>query len=113
MYDGKSVDKGPAMEHAGKDTYIRDIYVFLDRVKDIVSTRGAQTVRTNLHMCLRGEAFAWYTSILSEEEKRLVKYGVDNDDVEMPDTTLRSHREQHLLDPRRAVADRDNERHAS
>ena len=77
FYDSKSANTAPAMEHAGKDTYFRDIHVFLDRLYDIVATKGAQVVRDNLQLCLRGEALTWYTVELSEAEKRLVKYGAE------------------------------------
>ena len=75
FYDGKSADTGQAMEHAGKDTYFRDIHAFLDRIKDMARVKGAEKVRQNLQLSLRGTALEWYTSELTDGEKRLVSYG--------------------------------------
>ena len=77
FYDGKSSDTAPGMEHAGKDTYFRDVTVFIDRIKDVARVKGPELVRNNLQICLRGEALEWYTSQLTDNEKRLMTYGND------------------------------------
>lgn len=74
-YDGKSASSGSALEYAGKDTIFRDVHVFVDRAKDIASTKGDELVRNNLSTCLRGQALIWYTSELTDGERRLLKYG--------------------------------------
>ena len=78
FYDGKSSDTAAGIEHAGKDTYFRDVTIFIDRIKDVVRVKGAE-LRNNLQICLRGEALDWYTCQLTENEKRLLTYG-DNVD---------------------------------
>ena len=78
FYDGKSVDTAPAMEHSGKDTFFRDVHVFIDRIKDVARTQP-ELLRRNLQLCLRGSALEWYTSELTDGEKRLAQYG-DNVD---------------------------------
>lgn len=75
FYDGKSSDTGAAIEHSGKDTFFRDVHVFLDRIKDVSRTRGPELVRRNLQLCLRGSALEWYTTELTDGEKRLTLYG--------------------------------------
>ena len=74
FYDGKSNDTAPGMEHAGKDTYFRDVTVFIDRIKDVSRVKGAELLRNNLQICLRGEALKWYTCQLTDNEKRLLTY---------------------------------------
>ena len=76
-FDGKSIDTAPAMEHAGKDTYFRDVFAFIDRIHDIARTKGAKEVRENIQLSLRGTALEWYTSELTDGEKRLGTYGED------------------------------------
>ena len=62
FYDSRNVDTAPAMERAGKSTFIRDVHVFIDRVKDVPIAKGKELVRQNLHLCLRGSALAWFTT---------------------------------------------------
>ena len=75
FYDGKSSDTGAGMEHGGKETYFRDVLVFIDRIKDVARVKGAELLRNNLQICLRGEALEWYTCQLTDNEKRLLTYG--------------------------------------
>ena len=77
FYDSKSVDTAPAIEHAGKSTFFRDIHVFLDRVKDVARAKGDTLLRQNLQICLRGAALAWFTTELTEDTKRLVTYNIE------------------------------------
>ena len=53
FYDGKSINTGFAMEHAGKDTYFRDVHVFIDKIIDVSRTKN-DVVRQNLQLCFRG-----------------------------------------------------------
>ena len=75
MYNGKSAVTGNLIEHAGKDTYFRNIHLFVERAKDLATTKGEELVRQNLYTCFRGVALAWYTGMLTEDQKRLVKLG--------------------------------------
>ena len=74
-YDDKTVATGGAITHAGKDTYYRDVHSFVDRIKDMATVKDAKLVRENLWTCLRGRAIKWWQSILTEDQKRLVKFG--------------------------------------
>jgi hypothetical protein len=74
-YDEKTLTTAEPMQHAGKDTYFRDVHLFIDRAKDIAVTKGAETVRNNLYTCLRDTAMIWYTAELFEEAKELVRTG--------------------------------------
>lgn len=64
-----------SIEHAGKDTYFRDVHLFTERIKDIAAVKNAELVRNNLNTCLRGTALACYTGVLTDNQKRLVKLG--------------------------------------
>ena len=74
LYDGKSISTGQAMKHARKDTYFKDVHLFIERAKDIATIQGGQHVRDNLFTCLRGSALQWYTSEISIEAKQLMRY---------------------------------------
>ena len=47
-YDDKTVHTAALIEHTGKDTYFRDIHLFLDRAKQFIPIKGAELVRENL-----------------------------------------------------------------
>ena len=55
-YDGKTAATASAVEHAGKDTYFRDVHVFIEKIKDMATIKEAEMVRNNLYTCLRGTA---------------------------------------------------------
>lgn len=74
-YDGKIIATGELIEHAGKDTIFRDVYLFIERVKDIAAVRGHELVRQNLSTCLKETTLAWYTSELIANQKRLLRLG--------------------------------------
>lgn len=75
IYNGKSAVTGNLIEHTGKDIYFRNIHLFVERAKDVATTKGKELVRQNLYTCFRGIALAWYTGVLTEDQKRLVKLG--------------------------------------
>ncbi len=79
-YDGKTVHTAAPIEHADKDTYFCDIHLFLDRAKRFLPTKGAGMVRENLWLNLRGTALSWWTSELSDTERRIASYGNDLDE---------------------------------
>src|SRR5204863_2160 len=53
----------------GDKEWIQNVFVFIQRIKDIASIKGDEIVRTNLPLCLRGAAAAWYTDLLNDIEK--------------------------------------------
>jgi hypothetical protein len=63
--------------HTGKETYFRDIYLFLDQARDMLPTKGDNYIRENLWQCLRGSAMEWWTSVLSDAEKHFIKTSGD------------------------------------
>lgn len=53
-YKGKTVQTGPAMEHTNRETYSRDVHMFIQRAKDFMPAKGEVVIRENLFTCLRG-----------------------------------------------------------
>ena len=73
-YDEKSSFIVSTMKYASKDTYFKDVHVFLDRAKNIVIIKNVDLVRSNLFTCLRDQTLIWYISKLIDEKRRLLKY---------------------------------------
>ena len=83
MYEDKSIASGAApMEHTPKDTYFRDVHLFIEHARDVAGIKGDELVRTNLWTCLKGPALEWWLSELGETEKRLAKLGNKLDEWE-------------------------------
>jgi hypothetical protein len=57
----------------GKDSIYRNVDAFCERVKDAIATKGANTVRDNLQLCLRGAASRWWTFELSDIDKLAIR----------------------------------------
>ena len=77
MYDNKSINIKQIMKHTSKNTYFRNIHLFLDRVKNITIIHDDQFIRENLFICLRDTVLQWYTFELSTEIKDLLRYDQD------------------------------------
>ena len=56
FYDDKFCDTDLVMKHAEKNTYIRNIHVFIDRLKDVAKVKILVMIRNNLQLCLRDSA---------------------------------------------------------
>ena len=74
-YDDKTIHTAASIEHAGKDTFFRDVHLFVDRATQLSATKSFKVVRDNLWLSLRGSAISWYTSELSDAERRLTTLG--------------------------------------
>ena len=79
-YDSKSISTGSSIEHAGKETYFRDVHLFIERAKDLAVVKNPTVIRENLWMSLRGTALEWWTAELSATEKRITKLGENLDE---------------------------------
>ena len=65
------------IEHFDKDTYFRDIYIFIERIKYIAQIKEDTIVRNSLYICLRETVLTWYTSNLEKDQKRLIKLSIE------------------------------------
>ena len=74
----KSYGKGKVVT-VGKDVYYRSVILFIERIKDLASVKGAILVRSNINTYLRGIALTWYTAELSNLER--VGLRADENDV--------------------------------
>ena len=67
-----STNNGPVV-NAGKYVYYKDIYVFVDRLKDLAKQQGDIKIRNVVSECLRGSALMWYSIELTELERDLLR----------------------------------------
>lgn len=74
-YEGKSAATAEALTHTEKDTYYKNVHVFVERVKEMAIILEANTVRRNLSFCLRGTVFMWHTAEFSDTTRRILTYG--------------------------------------
>lgn len=62
-----------AVVNTGKNLFYRDVYAFVDRLKDMEQIKGEEKLRTVVPQCFRGSAFIWHSIELSETEKALLR----------------------------------------
>ena len=60
-----------AVVNAGKHVYYRDVYVFVDRLKDLAVQN--KDVKNVIVSCLRGSALMWYSMELSEDDRDRIR----------------------------------------
>lgn len=56
-----------------RHVFYRDIYVFVDRLKDMAPLRGEDKLRIVIPQCLRGSAIVWHTTELSDMKKTYLR----------------------------------------
>ena len=62
---------GPVV-NAGKHVFYRDVYIFVDRLKDLAATRPNDVKRV-ITACFRGSVLMWYSAELTELERDLLR----------------------------------------
>jgi hypothetical protein len=72
-YDEKFTTIDDTMQLVDKNTYFRNVHLFIDRVKNIIVIKTIDVIRNNLYICLRDTIMTWYTTELFEKTKELVK----------------------------------------
>jgi hypothetical protein len=60
--------------HARKNTYYRDVHVFVERIKKMTIVLDAETVRRNLSSCLRETTLIWHIAELFDVSRRILFY---------------------------------------
>ena len=58
---------------SGRHVYYRDMFVWIDHLKDLVKNHGDTAVRPMITQAFRGGALIWYSTELSELEKDLLR----------------------------------------
>ena len=66
-------DPGASVINSGRYVFYRDVFVFINRLRDLAAQRTAPVVAGLIQGCLRGEALVWQTSELSETELTILR----------------------------------------
>ena len=66
-------DPGSSVVNSGRHIFYRDVFVFVNRLKDVAAQRTNAVVAGLVQSCLRGEALVWQTSELSETELTILR----------------------------------------
>ena len=61
------------MKQVGNHLFYRDVNVFVDRLRDIVTYKGEDLVKANIQATLRGSAVHWFNSQLTDLEKEALR----------------------------------------
>ena len=73
-YDDKSLtNEANSIVNIDKDTYFRDVHLFIVRAKKMTFTRDEQLIRNNLWLSLKNIALKWWTDELFDVERRMTK----------------------------------------
>lgn len=74
LYDDKFIHNDEeTMKHIEKNTYFKDVHLFIERAKNLAIVKKANLIRDNLWTCLRDIALTWWTKKLFEVEKRMTR----------------------------------------
>ena len=57
----------------GSETVYRDIYTWVERLKDLMHTYGPDEVKWIIQPCLRGSAATWWIAELTDEDRRKLR----------------------------------------
>ena len=73
-YDDKSlINEVNFIVNIEKDTYFRDVHLFIVRTKEMTLTKDEQLIKNNLWLNLRNKALKWWTNELSNVERRMIR----------------------------------------
>lgn len=72
FFDPSAEGTGP-VTNVGKHVFYRDVYCFIDRLKDMTGHRGPDKLRNVIPQCLRGSALIWHSTELSDLEKEMLR----------------------------------------
>ena len=73
-YDDKSLaSEASLIVNTDKNTYFRNVHLFIVRAKKMTLTRDEQLVKNNLWLSLRDTALKWWTDELSDVERRMTR----------------------------------------
>ena len=76
-YEEKNAIIDNSIEHSNKNTYFRNVHLYIERIKDMTILKDADVIRANLYSCMREHALRWYTEVVNDDQKRLIKLEED------------------------------------
>ena len=72
-YESKIIVIDDFVSHSNKNTFFKNIHLFVSRVKNITTVKDVKLIRKNLWTCFRDRTLKWWQFFLIDEQKRLMK----------------------------------------
>ena len=72
-YENKNVIINNSIEYVDKNIYFRDVYLYIERIKNMSILKKIELIRHNFYNCIREHALRWYTEIVNDDQKKLIK----------------------------------------
>ena len=76
-YEEKNAIIDNSIEHSNKNTYFRNIHLYIERIKNMTILKDVDVIRANLYNCMREHALRWYIEVVNNDQKRLIKLKED------------------------------------
>ncbi len=73
-FDEKFAFTDETVTHAEKDTYYKDVHVFVERIKKMIIMLEFEIIRKNLSSCFRESALMWHIAKLFDVFRRILLY---------------------------------------
>ena len=80
FYDDKLIHIDELIVYSIKNIYFRDVYIFINRVNDLIVVKKVESIRENFWTYLRNIILAWWIDELTNNEKRITKFIVNIND---------------------------------
>ena len=76
-YEEKNAIIDNSIEHSNKNTYFRNIHLYIERIKNMTIFKDVDVIRANLYNCMREHVLRWYIEIVNDDQKKLIKLKED------------------------------------
>ena len=81
FYDDKSIDIDDVMKHINKNTYFRDVHLFIERARNVITIKNVDLIRENLWTCFRNTIFVWWIDEILIVKKCFIRHSVNDDQL--------------------------------
>ena len=73
-YEGKFAQTKNLIIHSEKNTYYKNVHVFIERIKKMIIILKTKQIRRNLSTCLKKTVLMWHTAEFADFTRRLLIY---------------------------------------
>ena len=72
FYQNKSTSKIFSFENTNENIIYRNVYIFINRIKQFIETYEKKIIRNNFYRCLQNHVLIWHITLLSNVELKLL-----------------------------------------
>jgi hypothetical protein len=73
-YDEQSASIDTVVKQVEKNTYYKNVHMFIERVKEMITVLDVERIRQNLFIYLREIILIWHTAELSDDARQILTY---------------------------------------